>query len=182
MGIYVEILIRASMEAVWTHTQTPSLHERWDLRFSRIEYAPVAADEPDVRRFRYTTRLALGLDVSGEGETTAQSQLPDGSCCSSLRFASAHPLSIIQDGSGYWKYSPTPEGIRFVTWYDYRTRFGMAGQLFDRVIFRPVIGWATAWSFDRLRLWLEDGVDPTHALNHNLPSATRCLRSPRGTS
>ena len=22
------------------------------------------------------------------------------------------------------------------------------------------MGWATAWSFDRLRLWLEEGIDP----------------------
>ena len=33
MSIYVEILIRAPMEALWAHSQTPELHERWDLRF-----------------------------------------------------------------------------------------------------------------------------------------------------
>jgi hypothetical protein len=26
------------------------------------------------------------------------------------------------------------------------------------------MGWATAWSFDRLRLWLEDGLDPRIAV------------------
>ena len=31
MSIYVEILIRAPVDALWTHTQTPELHERWDL-------------------------------------------------------------------------------------------------------------------------------------------------------
>ena len=35
MSIYVEILVRAPMDALWAHTQTPALHERWDLRFSR---------------------------------------------------------------------------------------------------------------------------------------------------
>jgi len=40
MSIYVEIRIRAPIEAIWAHTQTPDLHERWDLRFSRIEYLP----------------------------------------------------------------------------------------------------------------------------------------------
>jgi hypothetical protein len=30
------------------------------------------------------------------------------------------------------------------------------------------MGWATAWSFDRLRLWLEDGVDPTQAMRLSL--------------
>ena len=182
MSIYVEILIRAPMEVLWAYTQTPALHERWDLRFSRIEYASPNAGEPEVQRFRYTTRLALGLEITGEGETIAQRGLPDGSCISSLRFASAHSLSIIREGSGYWKYIPTAEGIRFLTWYDYRTRFGAAGRLFDRIIFRPAIGWATAWSFDRLRLWLEEGAEPEHALRYNLPSASRCLRQPRGTS
>ena len=77
-------------------------------------------------------------------------------------------MSIIREGSGYWKYIPTSEGIRFLTWYDYRTRFGAAGALFDRLIFRPFIGWATAWSFDRLRLWLEHGVDPAQAMRQTL--------------
>src|SRR5712691_5848194 len=40
MSIYVEILIRAPMDALWAHTQTPELHERWDLRFSEIAYVP----------------------------------------------------------------------------------------------------------------------------------------------
>jgi uncharacterized membrane protein YphA (DoxX/SURF4 family) len=30
------------------------------------------------------------------------------------------------------------------------------------------MGWATAWGFDRLRLWLEDGVDPTQAMRQTL--------------
>jgi uncharacterized membrane protein YphA (DoxX/SURF4 family) len=28
------------------------------------------------------------------------------------------------------------------------------------MLFRPLIGWATAWSFDRLRLWIDRGIDP----------------------
>jgi uncharacterized membrane protein YphA (DoxX/SURF4 family) len=42
------------------------------------------------------------------------------------------------------------------------------GALFDRLIFRPLIGWATAWSFDRLRLWLEQRVDPAQAMRQTL--------------
>src|SRR5262249_16956542 len=49
---------------------------------------------------------------------------------------------------------------------DYRTRFGRAGALFDRIAFRPLLAWATAWSFDRLRLWLERDVSPNAALLH----------------
>ncbi len=38
--IYVETLIRAPLDSLWTHTQTPELHQQWDLRFSRIAYLP----------------------------------------------------------------------------------------------------------------------------------------------
>jgi|SRR5207302_579703 len=147
MSIYVEILVRAPMEALWAHTQIPALHERWDLRFSRIEYLPLIGDGTP-QRFRYATRIGFGLEVSGEGETIGQRALPDGSSTSALKFGSDAPLSIIREGSGYWKYIPTRDGVRFLTWYDYRTRFGAAGAVFDRVVFRPLIGWATAWSFD----------------------------------
>jgi len=162
-GIYVEILVRAPMEALWTHTQRPALHERWDLRFSRIEYLR-RAHEAEPQRFRYATRMGFGLEVSGEGETVGEANLENGSRSSALKFSSADPRSIIREGSGYWKYIPTADGIRFLTWYDYRTRFGAIGTVWDRLIFRPLMGWATAWSFDRLRLWLEEGLDPTHAL------------------
>jgi hypothetical protein len=67
---------------------------------------------------------------------------------------------LIEEGSGYWKYVPTAGGVRFLTWYNYRTRFGAAGRLIDRLLFRRLIGWATAWSFDRLRLWIDRGVPP----------------------
>jgi hypothetical protein len=167
MSIYVEIVIRAPMHAVWAHTQTPALHERWDLRFSEIAYL-ARSRETDAQRFRYTTRIGFGLEVSGEGETVGRQTLTDGSACSALKFGSAEPISIIREGSGYWKYVPTQDGIRFLTWYDYRTRFGAAGAGFDRFIFRPLIGWATAWSFDRLRLWLEERVDPALAMRQML--------------
>ena len=167
MSIYVETLIRAPLDAIWSHTQTPNLHERWDLRFSRIDYLPkTSCDGP--QRFRYTTRIGLGLEVSGEGETLGQRDSADGGATSALKFGSEAPLSIIREGSGYWKYVPTSDGVRFLTSYDYRTRFGGAGALFDRLIFRPLIGWATAWSFDRLRLWLEERVDPQLAVRNAL--------------
>lgn len=163
MSIYVEILVRAPMDALWDHTQTPSLHEGWDLRFSRIEYLP-KSPEADVQRFRYTTRIGFGVEIRGEGESAGERHSTNGSRSSALKFSSREPLSIIREGSGYWKYIPTEDGIRFLTWYDYRTRGGPAGALFDRVIFRPLLGWATAWSFDRLRLWLEQGLDPAQAM------------------
>jgi hypothetical protein len=165
MSVYVEILVRAPLNALWAHTQTPALHERWDLRFSDIDYLPKSADDAP-QRFRYATRIGFGLEISGQGETSGQKEARDGSCTSALKFSSDEPLSLIREGSGYWKYIPTTDGIRFLTWYDYRTRFGAAGACFDRLIFRPLIGWATAWSFDRLRLWLEECVDPRVAVRH----------------
>jgi len=159
VGIYVETLIRAPLELLWRHTQRPDLHERWDLRFTDIDELPGYADG-SLKRFRYTTRMGFGLSISGEGETVGERDLPNGSRASSLRFGSASPLSLIREGSGYWKYEPTGDGVRFVTAYDYRTRYGFAGALVDRLVFRPLMGWATAWSFDRLRLWIERGIPP----------------------
>jgi uncharacterized membrane protein YphA (DoxX/SURF4 family) len=167
MSIYVEILIRAPMEALWAHTQTPELHERWDLRFSRIDYLP-RRSETEPQRFHYATRIGFGLEVVGEGESLGERDLASGSRSSALKFSSADSRSIIREGAGYWKYIPTAEGIIFLTWYDYRTRFGVLGALLDRLVFQPLMGWATAWSFDRLRLWLEDGVDPTQAMRETL--------------
>jgi hypothetical protein len=163
MSIYVEILVRAPIDVLWAHTQTPECHEQWDLRFSKIDYIP-PVDDASPQRFRYATRIGFGLEVSGEGETTGQRNLPDGSSTSVLKFASDAPLSIIREGSGYWKYIPTQDGVRFLTWYDYKPRFGVAGAIFDRLVFRPLIGWATAWSFDRLRLWVEEHLDPRVAV------------------
>jgi len=116
MSIYVEVLVRAPMDALWVHTQTPALHEQWDLRFSRIEYLPHSRDT-DHQRFRYTTRIGCGLEVSGEGETVGHRRLDDGSASSALKFASAEPVSLIREGSGYWKYIPTADGVRFLTWW-----------------------------------------------------------------
>jgi hypothetical protein len=171
MSIYVEILVRAPMDALWVHTQTPSLHEQWDLRFSTIDYLPKAAGS-SLQRFRYTTRIGFGLDVRGDGETIGERDLGDGSRSSALKFASEQPASLIREGSGYWKYIPTSNGIRFLTWYDYRTRFGTIGAAFDRLIFRPLLGWATAWSFDCLRLWLEEHQRPADAIRQTIVHAS----------
>lgn len=163
--IYVEILIRAPLDEVWRRTQEPAVHERWDARFSAIRYLP-RADDREPQRFRYETRIGFGLRIAGEGESHGTRDGEDGARTSSLKFWSDDAMSLIREGSGYWKYVPGPEGVRFLTWYDYRVRYGWAGRLFDRVLFRPLIAWATAWSFDRLRLWIERGLDPAAARDH----------------
>src|SRR5262245_8367291 len=114
MSIYVEIIIRTHMERLWAHTQTPELHERWDLRFSEIDYLPKSCDS-DPQRFRYATRIGFGLEVEGEGESVGERDLANGSRSSALKFSSADPRSIIREGAGYWKYIPTAEGITFLT-------------------------------------------------------------------
>ncbi|HEY7336628.1 MAG TPA: DoxX-like family protein [Bryobacteraceae bacterium] len=158
-GIYVEIPIRAGVDEVWRRTQSPDLHQQWDLRFTSIDYLPRGSDE-EPQRFRYSTRLGFGLRIEGEGESTGTRDETLGRRTSALKFWSADPKSLIDEGSGFWQYIPTADGARFITWYDYRTRFGAVGRLVDRLLFRPLIGWATAWSFDRLRLWIERGVPP----------------------
>jgi hypothetical protein len=159
--LYVEALIRAGMDQVWEATQDPAQHQRWDLRFSHIDYLDQGAD--GAQRFRYGARV-LGVMVSGTGVCAGERRGPDGGRTSALRFASPHPLSPLAEGSGYWRYVPAPQGVRFLTGYDYRPRWGRFGRLADRLAFRPLMGWATAWSFDRLRLWLERGIPPERLL------------------
>jgi len=172
--IYVEIAIRAPVSDVWALTQDPAKHERWDLRFTGIEYLP--RPDPDLpQRFRYRTRIGFGLDIRGEGESAGTVDRASGERTSALKFWSDDPRSLIERGSGYWQYQPTQTGTRFLTWYDYRTRFGRPGALFDRFVFRPLIWWATAWSFDRLRLWLETGLDPGVAFRLSLIHAVSRL-------
>lgn len=146
--------MRAPIDEVWRRSQDPDDHSRWDLRFTRIEMldpTPTTASAP--RHFRY----AVG-PVTGVGVTSADRGLTDGSATSALRFASDHRLSPIRSGSGYWRYLPacndTSAGTKFLTRYDYLPR-GPA----DRLV-RPLLGWATAWSFDRLRLWVDHGITP----------------------
>lgn len=157
-AIYVEIVIQGPLDDVWEKSQRPDLHERWDARFTSIEYLPRSGEGP--QRFRYSTRLGFGMKVRGEGETAGERDLPDGARSTSLTFGSDDAKSLIVSGSGYWKYVPTAQGVRFFTSYDYATRFGALGRAFDAVVFRPLMGWATAWSFDRLRLWIERGIPP----------------------
>lgn len=162
-GIYVEIKIDDELEAIWRLSQDPALHQRWDLRFTRICYLPRPnPDQP--QRFTYETRIGFGLKITGTGESVGERGSVGGGATSSLKFSSSDSKSLIQDGAGYWRYIPTMDGLRFLTWYDYSVRYGRAGRLVDRLFFRPLMGWATAWSFDRMRLWAEEGQTPETSL------------------
>lgn len=201
--LYIETRIRTHPDKLWQHTRDPGRHQRWDLRFTEISAltpepdagaapeagsgtdlganpgadpadpgaAPRADPAPRSERFRYATRPFPGLTIAGTGTTVGERRRPDGTATSALRFASAHPLSPIRSGRGYWRYVPTPDGVRFLTGYDYDP--GLGGRPLDRIV-RPLMGWATAWSFDRLRLWLETGATPERTLRRALAeTATR---------
>lgn len=162
-GIYVEIPIHTHMDRLWQYTQEPSLHQQWDLRFTSIEYLPKSTPNAP-QHFLYTTAIGFGIRIAGKGESVGTRVVDSGESTSALKFWSDSPISLIKTGSGYWKYRPSGETIHFHTWYDYQVRFGLLGALVDRLAFRPLIGWATAWSFDRLRLWLEKGITPAQSL------------------
>lgn len=176
-SIYVEIDVRCGVEELWKRSQTPDLHARWDLRFSRIAYLPLEGDAAP-QRFTYERSVLPGVVVRGWGETRGERRRADDSAASALRFGSAQRRSLIREGSGYWRYVPLPDGggVRFLTRYDYTPRWGAAGRALDTVLFRRLIGWATAWSFDRLRLWIEEGVEPERGWRR--ARARRCRRSP----
>ena len=136
-----------------------------------------AADEAQRFPIHHPHRVRPGDRGRGRDRWPARPPRWEPRVCPEVR--TADPRSIIREGSGYWKYIPTDDGIQFVTAYDYRTRFGPIGALVDRFAFRPLIGWATAWSFDRLRLWLEDGVPPALAARLALTPRDRTGRARR---
>jgi hypothetical protein len=157
-AIFVETHIAADIERVWELTQDPSQHQRWDLRFSEISYLPKTSPE-EPQRFRYRTRIGLGIAVAGEGESVGEQNQEGGKRTSALKFWSDDPKALIREGSGFWQYEPDASGTKFRTRYDYRVRYGPLGKLLD-LAFRPIIGTATAWSFDAMKLWAERDIPP----------------------
>ena len=156
--IYVETIVQSEMEKIWEATQDPKQHEKWDLRFTSISYLPKEEGEP--QRFSYKTKIGFGLQIEGWGISSGSKDSEDGTRTSSLHFGTDNKLSIIKEGRGYWQYKPVERGIAFITQYNYDVNFGKFGQWFDRLVFRPLIGWATALSFDVLKRWLETGESP----------------------
>ncbi|QCR32458.1 DoxX-like family protein [Lysinibacillus sp. SGAir0095] len=157
--VYVEIEIYTSMEKLWRATQTPHLHEQWDVRFSSITYLPKEENGP--QHFSYKRNLAFGQTIEGWGITSGSHESKKGARTSSLHFGTDNAISPIKEGKGYWKYIPKENSIKFLTQYDYDVPFGKFGQVMDRLLFRPLIGWGTALSFDVLKRWMEYGEAPS---------------------
>jgi len=178
--IFVETLIRADLDRVWELTQDTRSHSRWDLRFSSIMPTGTTAD--GANRFRYELRIP-GHRLVGTGISLGERRRADGTRTSALRFTSSDRLSPLGDGRGYWRYIPTSAGVRFLTGYDYQPRWGFL----DALGVRWLVGWMTAWSFDRLRIWAETGQPPEAwplwsvlaVWRAGRPRASRCRRRPR---
>jgi hypothetical protein len=162
-SLYVETTVAADLDRVWELTQDPAQHVRWDARFTSI--TPEHRAEGQTQDFTYALKLP-GLMLSGTGTSVGERVRPDGTRTSTLRFRSGSRLSPISAGSGYWRYEHVPDGVRFLTGYDYEP--GPQGRWLDDVCVRPGMGWLTAWSFDRLRLWAETGLPPEVALRRTL--------------
>lgn len=179
-ALYVEIDIRAPMETVWRLTQDPELHARWDARFTAIR--PTAVREDGAQEFRY--ELDLGLHtIRGTGVSLGERRAADGARSSALVFDTSDRLSPLGRGRGYWRYVPTEHGVRFLTGYDYEPGWGRLGRLLDRALTRRFVWWMTAWSFDRLRLWAEQGIEPERVRWYRIAAprarARRCRDRPR---
>lgn len=158
--IYVETSIHAPIDEIWEKTQNPSLHEKWDIRFSSITYLRKKDGEP--QKFTYTRSLFPGLKISGWGISSGNHEKPDGTKSSSLHFGTSQKISPMKEGRGYWQYIPKDHGeVTFLTSYNYEPNFGKLGQLLDKFIFRPLMGWGTALSFDILKRWLEKSELPS---------------------
>ena len=123
---------------------------------------PTGRNADGLMRFRYEFRLPFHT-IAGTGTSLRHRLRADGQATSVLKFSTADVLSPIGPGSGYWRYIPTDQGVRFITGYDYRPGMGGPGKVLDGPVIRPALGWATALSFDRLRLWAESGLDPKAA-------------------
>ncbi len=162
-SIYVETTIAVDLDRVWELTQNPAQHVRWDGRFTRI--TPESRPEGEPRDFTYELKLP-GVLLSGTGRSVGERVRVDGTRTSALRFQAGSRLSPIRAGSGYWRYEPAPAGVRFLTGYAYEP--GPQGTWLDEVCVRPALGWLTAWSFDRLRLWAERGLAPEVALRRTV--------------
>lgn len=180
----MEVEIDAPLEQVWDVTQHAEQHGRWDLRFSSIR--PAGTDEHGATSFTYTRRIPFHT-VAGVGVSLGERSRPDGNRTSALRFSTTDRFSPIRSGRGYWRYAPVEgQRTRFTTGYDYTPGWG---RLLDKAA-RPLLGWATAWSFDRLHIWIERGEEPerwpVHSIlwfwNPGRPRASRCRRAPLGGS
>ena len=159
--IVVEVFIKAPIHLVWERTQNPQKHLEWDIRFTTIRFINKDTNSRGFQNLEYKTRLGP-FEVAGIGRYLA---VRDQSF-SSFEFSSSSGLSLIRQGTGRWRYQEVGGGTRFLTVYDYQTRYGCVGYIVDRILFRPFMRLATEWGFETLRLWCEgDNTAPIRRSN-----------------
>ncbi|OLP63008.1 hypothetical protein BACPU_35710 [Bacillus pumilus] len=171
--VYVETEIHAPLEKVWEYTQNPKLHEQWDLRFSTISLNGSRDEQP--QSFLYEKQIGFGMSITGTGAYRTKIMDDRDQRASSLQFKSSHPLSFMKEGAGYWKYIKTNDHIVFQTQFDYETKEGKGWKWADRFLFRPMIGFMTAFSFGSLKAWLEKGIHPRLVLERTLAHYGICF-------
>jgi hypothetical protein len=150
--IVVETLIPAPVDRVWSATQDPAQHERWDIRFTRITYES-GIDPRGFHSMRYETRLGFGLRVEGFGNYLSSRPPPVEPAVSTFEFDSRDWKSLITRGRGVWHYRSQGSATLFRTVFDYDVRHGCIGYWIDRLVFRRVMQLATEWGFETLRQW-----------------------------
>lgn len=142
--IHVSVRLRAAVREVWRVTQDHRFHPVWDHRFSRIEMLSDEIEEGTTMRYE---RDVLGMTIRGHGRYKHHRPL----CQSTFEFWSDDPRSLIRRGVGLWLYRTDADGaVRFTTSYTYEVRWGLAGRVIDRLIFRPFFQRETERSFARL--------------------------------
>ena len=77
-------MIRADLENVWSATQDPHEHVRWDVRFSHIQPSNPGGAGPT--QFRYTRTVPFRV-VHGVGVSLGEVTRPGGLRTSALRFS-----------------------------------------------------------------------------------------------
>jgi hypothetical protein len=55
------------------------------------------------------------------------------------------PKSLIREGAGCWQSVFAPDGVRFLTAYDYRVRFGRFGRVVDVPLFGYIGSFEAEW-------------------------------------
>ncbi len=179
--IYVEVDILCGVEDVWMLTHDPEMLPRWDARFSSI--TPTGRLASGAHRFTYERSTPFHTFVGTVTALREPTEL-DGTRASALRFTTRDTFSALGAGHGYWRCIPFGSGVRLITAFDYEPGWGSA---LDALVVRRLIGWMTAWSFDRLRIWAETGVPPENwpwwsvlqVWRRDRPRASRCRRAPQ---
>jgi len=116
---------------VWRHPRT-ELTSLGDLRFHEESNTYLAHREASPNDS--TTQRGLGSDYKLSVKVRVHGNREE---ATGLRTSAAQVLVggleiIDREGSGYWQYIRHENGVRFLTWYDYRTRFGAMGRLLDQ--------------------------------------------------